>query len=330
MDWNLLDSKKRELDALRPLPPELVANLNEWFRVELTYTSNAIEGNTLSRRETAVVLDKGITVGGKGLKDHLEAINHAHAFDFVHQMINQHHEQIAERDVLKVHELILKGLDDSNAGCYRNVAVRIAGSTVVLPNYRKVPQLMEDFVDWLQKADLHPAALASEAHYRLVTIHPFVDGNGRTARLLMNLILMRHGYPPAIVRLADRLKYLESLETAQLGGSKAPYEALIFNAASRSLDIYLNALLGGDSKIQDDRVSKRNLKIGQLANAAGVTVPTIRFWTKEGLLDVAEVTPSGYQIYSPEMIDRCSRIQKLKKKRMTLAEIKQVIRTQVS
>jgi Fic family protein len=325
MDWDLLDKKKLQLDAKRPFPPALVRNLDEWFRVELTYTSNAIEGNTLSRRETAVVIEKGLTVGGKSLIEHLEATNHAKALDYIHQFVNQNPQSLTERDLLKIHEIILAGVDDENAGTYRNVAVRISGSTVVMPNPMKIPELMKKYIKWLQTTrDFHPAALASEVHYKLVTIHPFVDGNGRTARLLMNLILMMHGYPPAIIRLSDRLKYLDSLESAQLGSSKEPYEKIIFNAVSRSLDLYLKAISGSEEDGVNDETLP-NLKIGQLAKATGESVPTIRFWTKEGLLEVAEISASGYQHFNPSMIERCRQIQKMKQKRMTLAEIKKII-----
>ena len=322
MKYNHLTRKKRELDGFRPLPGELARNLDDWFKVELTYTSNAIEGNTLTRRETAVVIERGLTVGGKSLKEHLEATNHSHALDFVRSLIEKKPSQLTATDVLVIHDIILKGLDDESAGHYRNVPVRIAGSAVVMPNPRKVPYLMDDFQAWLtSKHDLHPVALAGEAHYRLVTIHPFVDGNGRTARLLMNLLLTMKGYPPAIIRKRDRLAYIGALEKAQLGGSKDAFEKIIAKAAERSLDIFLKAA-GGESALGDVDADDL-LKIGELAKAVGETVPTIRYWTKEGLLEVAEVTASGYQLYAADAIARCRQIKELKGERLTLKEIKQ-------
>ncbi|MCY4042756.1 MAG: Fic family protein, partial [Candidatus Dadabacteria bacterium] len=208
MNFDKLTSKKNLLDKLRPLPAVLSDNLSDWFRVELTYNSNAIEGNTLTRRETAMVVEKGLTVGGKTLREHLEAANHARALDWVSRRAESGKPRIGEKDVLHIHGMIMKGIDDSNAGLYRNVPVRIAGSPVVLPNPRKVPDLMRDFFKWLKaERSLHPVAIASEAHYRLVTIHPFADGNGRTARLLMTLFLLLGGYPPAIIRKRDRAAY---------------------------------------------------------------------------------------------------------------------------
>lgn len=243
MNYPELTQKKFLIDKHRPLPADLVRNLDEWFRVELTYTSNAIEGNTLTRQETAVVLEKGITVAGKSLVEHLEATNHAEALDFVKALAQNSSYQISEKDVLAIHALILKGINDKNAGGYRSVAVRIAGSRVVMPNPIKVPELMDKFINWLQtKHDLHPVDFAAQAHYQLVTIHPFVDGNGRTARLLMNLILWQNGYPPALIRKEDRLAYINSLEHAQMGGSLEPYQQIIMQAVERTLDIYLKAI----------------------------------------------------------------------------------------
>lgn len=321
MNYDRLTQKKRELDSYRPLPPALVKNLEDWFRVELTYTSNAIEGNTLTRRETAVVIEKGLTVGGKSIKEHLEATNHAHALELLHSLVKKKPSQLSITDMLDIHRIILKGIDDANAGVFRNVPVRISGSTVVMPNHRKVPELMADFQAWLLSGNtLHPVAFASEAHYRLVSIHPFVDGNGRTARLLMNLLLMMNGYPPAIIRKQDRLAYISALEKAQLGGSIADYEAIIAKAANRSLDIYLKAAQGESSFADLD--SDAFLKIGELAKAVDVSVSTIRHWTKEGLLEIAARSDSGYQLYAPETIDRCQKIKHLQGQRLSLSEIK--------
>ena len=324
MKYGVLTQKKKQLDKYRPLPPALVRNLDDWFRVELTYTSNAIEGNTLTRLETALVVEKGITVGGKSLIEHLEATNHVHALDWVKDQTSRQPKDLSARDILHIHDVILKGINDDDAGHFRSVPVRISGSTVVLPNPRKVPDLMAEFVAWMQsEKSLHPVELAAEAHYRLVTIHPFVDGNGRTARLLMNMILMMHGYPSAIIRKRDRLAYISALEKAQLGGAKDDYLKLISQAVARSLDIYLKAVQGKTTRNEPEY---QLLKIGELAKKSGESVSTIRHWTKEGLLDVAEVTESGYQMYGPEMEHRIKTIKDLKSKRLTLPEIRKQIK----
>src|SRR3989338_7046893 len=174
-----LQAKKKRLDSYKPLQNELIKNLEEWFRIELTYTSNAIEGNTLTRQETAIVVDEGLTVQGKSLTEHQEAINHAQAYDFIQTLAGKKRQDLTERDILDIHSIILNKIDDTNKGRYRNVAVRLRGSETVLPNALKVPELMEEFVSWLHSDNSnHPIKIATDAHFKLVSIHPFVDGNG--------------------------------------------------------------------------------------------------------------------------------------------------------
>ncbi len=322
MEWVTLTDKKVKLDAFRPMPPELVQNLEQWFLIELTYSSNALEGNTLTRKETAAVVEKGLTIGGKSLVEYLEATNHAKALQDIMRLAQSKTQTLSENDLLTIHNTILRGIADDNAGHYRSIAVRISGSPVILPNPRKVPDLMGEFIKSItQNIGMHPVELAAEAHYQLVTIHPFVDGNGRTARLLMNLILMQNGYAPALIRKRDRMKYISSLEKAQLGGSKNDYYKIIQDAVNRSMDIYLDAVSGGDTKETPYNKIKDLLKIGQLAKATMQSNATIRYWTKEGLLEVAETTPSGYQLYSPAMIERIKEIRELQSQRYTLSEI---------
>ena len=321
MNFDILTDKKQRLDGFRPLPDTLARNLEDWFRAELTYTSNAIEGNTLTRRETALIIEKGLTVGGKTLREHLEATNHAQALDWVKEQVQRKPLSLSEKDILHIHDIILKGIDDANAGHYRTVPVRISGSLIVLPNPLKVPDLMQEFIRWIvYDQGLHPVELAAEAHYRLVTIHPFFDGNGRSARLLMNMILLLSGYPMAIIRKRDRLVYIEALEKALIGGSKDEYFKIITKAVDRSLNIYLRAAAGEDA---EPGVSEKLLKIGELAKQVGESNSTIRHWTKEGLLRVAGRTKGGYQLYAPEMVDRIRQIHAFKDKRLTLQEIKE-------
>ena len=327
MKWKKLSDKKAILDSHRHLPAALVDNLEQWFLIELTYTSNAIEGNTLTRKETAVVVEKGLTVSGISLTEHLEATNHAEALRSVMALVNAKTQDLTEHSILDIHNTILKGIDDDSAGHYRSIPVRISGSEVILPNHRKVPDLMENFIkEMTSKRSLHPVELAADAHYELVTIHPFIDGNGRTARLLMNLILMQQGFPPALIRKRDRLKYIKALEQAQLGGSKDAYYKIITAAVNRSLDIYLSAVSEDQSFAQEaDPSADSLLRIGALAKATGESNATIRFGTKEGLLEVAETTEANYQLYSPTMIERVRRIRQLQSERFTIKEIKEKV-----
>src|SRR3989338_8976888 len=238
-----LQNKKKRLDSYKPLQEDLIKNLDEWFRIELTYTSNAIEGNTLTRQETAMVVDEGLTVQGKSLTEHQDAINHSKAFDFIQTLVDEERQELTARNILDIHSIILNKIDDSNKGRYRSVGVRLRGSETILPNALKVPEFMDEFIAWLQsESEDHPIKIVADAHFKLVSIHPFVDGNGRTARLFMNLLLMQLGYPPAIIRKEDRSAYINSLEKAQTKGDLADYYTLIFGAVDRSLDIYLEAV----------------------------------------------------------------------------------------
>ena len=249
------------------------------------------------------------------------------ALDFIKEQIKRKPSDLKEKDILKIHEIIFDRIDRENAGFYRRIPVRISGSAVVLPNPKKVQTLMDEFFSWIKnETKMHAVELAAEAHYRFVTIHPFIDGNGRTARLLMNMILMMKGFPPAIIRKNDRLTYIKSLEKPQLvngeGDSKNDYFKLISSAVDRSLNIYLKAIDGESAEPESEKL----LKIGELAKATNHSVPTIRHWTKEGLLQVAEITESGYQMYSEEMVGRVRRIEEMKGERMNLGEIKNSVK----
>lgn len=327
MNWDKLTPKKQTLDALRPLEPALVRNLDQWLRVELTYSSNALEGNTLTRQETALVIDEGLSVGGRTLREHMEAVDHANALALVHDLAARR-KPVDEAAVLSLHACVLKGSFEEEAGRLRRVPVRISGSRTVLPAPAKVPALMADLGSFLAAGPqtVHPAQWASEAHLRLVTIHPFVDGNGRTARLLFNLLLLRAGYPIAIVRLRDRLRYLRALESAQTGGSRDEYDRLMFEACERGLDLWLDAAAGKAPKPQAAQARKKSQpeglwRIGHLAEASSESVATLRHWTKLGLLVPAGTTEKGYTLYAPGDLDRVLKIRALQGQRLSLDEI---------
>ncbi len=215
-----IDSLKDQLQSHRHLQSHKVSNA---FELEYTYESNRIEGNTLTLQETALVVEKGLTIGGKSLQEHLEAINHTYALDYVKELV-QDKIPFTETILLNIHKLILQGIDNANAGIYRNVQVMISGAKHIPPQPYLVAKQMEDFFIWYNehKKNLHPIVLSAELHERLVTIHPFIDGNGRTSRLLMNLILLQHGYPIAILKgdAQSRLQYYAALEAAQASNDK--------------------------------------------------------------------------------------------------------------
>lgn len=234
--------KKRKLEALRPLPSSLVARLKKQLVIEYTYNSNAIEGNTLTLRETQLVIEEGITVGGKSITETLEAKNHPGAIEFVERLVDARSE-LTEDVVLQLHKLIMSNITE-DAGHYRTMGVRITGATFMPPPSSEVKPRVDALLKWLRENpdELTPMELAAVFHHRLVQLHPFSEGNGRTARLLMNALLMKDGYPfIVIVPKLDRPKYLEALAEADSGNTSS-FVNFVARCVERALDMYLDAL----------------------------------------------------------------------------------------
>jgi Fic family protein len=234
--------KKRKLEGLRPLPSSLVARLKKQLMIEYTYNSNAIEGNTLTLRETQLVIEEGITVGGKSIAETLEAKNHPGAIEFVERLVDARSE-LTEGVVLQLHKLIMSNITE-DAGHYRTMGVRITGATFMPPPSSEVKPRMDELLKWLRENpdELTPIELAAVFQHRFVQIHPFSEGNGRTARLLMNALLMKDGYPfIAIVPRLDRPKYLKTLMEADLGNASS-FVNFVARCVERALDMYLDAL----------------------------------------------------------------------------------------
>lgn len=245
-----IEGKKRELDKIRPLPPSIVKKLNEQFIIEWTYNSNAIEGNTLSLQETELVINRGLTIGNKSLKEHFEAINHKECIELIEKFVEKK-DELSTDFIKKIHKSILKNIDDSQAGVYRNTNVRILGAVHIPPNAGKIKGLMDEFLVWYyeNKHTMSVPELAAWVQYRFVWIHPFIDGNGRTARLLMNLVLLQNGYPPAVILNLDRQKYYRVLRQADMDKPKE-FLNFIGRSIERSLVIYLNSLTPVNSKTE--------------------------------------------------------------------------------
>lgn len=239
--FNEIDEKLEILNRKRPLPEETMKSLKESNILDWTYNSNAIEGNTLTLRETKVVLE-GITIGGKLVSEHLEVINHKEAIIFLENLVNKKAE-INEWDIKSLHQLILKEIDNKNAGKYRLYNVRISGATQVPCDYLKVPEEMEKLI--IKKEgwkNYHPIIRSALLHGEFVFIHPFVDGNGRTARLLMNFEAMKDGYLPIIIRKEDRTKYYDALDKAMVLHDYTDFVKLLIEEENRILDQYLEII----------------------------------------------------------------------------------------
>lgn len=242
MDFNKIDCKRRRLDEARPLPAYTLKSLRENLLVEWTYNSNAIEGNTLTLSETKVVLE-GMTVGGKSMREHLEVINHRDAIIYLEELVKAI-EPITEWSIRNLHRLVLKSIDDENAGVYRRVNVLISGAGHRPPEHFLVKEQMEQMMlryndQW---KNLHPVERAAMLHAELVKIHPFVDGNGRTARLLMNYELMRSGYPAVVIKKEMRLQYYDALDYGHTTGEYGLFTALVAGCEEQSLDLWLSLI----------------------------------------------------------------------------------------
>ena len=260
-----LFDKVQVLKKARPLPNIALQKIKEALSIEWTYNSNSIEGNTLSLRETQMVLQEGVTIKGKSLREHFEAKNHEHAIDYLYTLVNDDY-VLTGKDILSLHGLVLRSIEDDFAGRLRNAGVRISGANFIPPNARKVSQLFDELVDFVitNPLKLNSIELATFFHHKFVWIHPFFDGNGRTVRLVMNLILMKEGFPPAIILKNDRKKYYEALNQAN-NGNYSKLMLLMCQALERTLNIYLSALPDNDDEYKpiSDIVEEPGVSYGQ-------------------------------------------------------------------
>jgi Fic family protein len=240
--FDIIDEQKKAIDLRRPLTKNQYNTLRDNLIVEWTYNSNAIEGNTLTLSETKVVLE-GITIGGKSVVEHLEAINHRDAILFLESIVDRQ-EEITEWNIRNLHQIILKDIDNSNAGKYRMENVLISGAKHIPPEYLMVPVHMqtlvyEDNKEWIH---YHPVVRAALLHGEFVKIHPFIDGNGRTARLLLNLVLMVNGYPPIVIKKESRLAYYEALDTAHTTLNYSKFVHLIATLVFEAEQLWLKII----------------------------------------------------------------------------------------
>ena len=237
---------KEQLSALRPLPEEALKKIQDALDIEYTYESNRIEGNTLTLQETALVVNEGVTISGKSMREHLEAINHTEAISYIKDIAKQDIE-ISERTIKEIHALILHGIDRENAGRYRTVPVMISGSTHMPPQPYLIEKQMEDFIlrfKQMEKEKVHPVLIAAYLHDELVRIHPFIDGNGRTSRLLMNLYLLRNGYVIITLKGSNdaKVSYYMALEKSHTEHLPEDFQKLVVEAEIAALQKYLSIM----------------------------------------------------------------------------------------
>lgn len=239
MDFSTIEQLKQELDAKRPLSPETVKSIHDDLIVRWTYNSNAIEGNTLTIYETKVVLEEGVTIGGKKLREHFEAINHREAILYIEDVVTK--KMVFSEHILKsIHQLILTNIDKGNAGVYRSANVLISGASHTPPDYTQLQSQMDDLFQWYETCELHPIEKATLLHAKFVNIHPFIDGNGRTARLLLNFELMKYGYPPIIIKADERQNYYSVLDQSATDENFEPFIKMVANYLEERLRFILS------------------------------------------------------------------------------------------
>jgi Fic family protein len=268
--------KKRYLDSKRPLPKDALNRLQEEMMLLHTYNSNAIEGNTLTLQETKLIVEEGITIGGKSLGEHLEATGNAKAFKKI-ESLSKGRQKIDLLLILEIHEIVTKGLLE-DSGRFRTQNVRIAGSKKSPPDFSKVPKLMDELLIDVAKMRTHKITMAAYLHHRLVQIHPFSDGNGRVARLISNLLLMRSGYPPVVLRKGDRKKYYECLRRADIG-NLGPLANFIGRAMDESLTRYIS-IFGGKNTL---------IPLSELAKDSPYSQEYLSLRARQGILSAVKI-----------------------------------------
>ncbi len=276
-----LENKLVTLNKLRPLPKSAVQKLREKFQIEMTYNSNAIEGNSLTLKETFLVINEGITVKGKPLKDHLEAIDHHAALEYLYDLIDKNKRHtLSEKLIRNLHQVIVQETDREWAGRYRNANVIIGGAKHTPPDALEVPHKMRELMHWLnaQRDKMNIIELAAMLHHNLVHIHPFFDCNGRTARLAMNLLLMRAGYPLVVILKNDRKKYYKVLDSADRG-NYAPLVKFVAQSIERSLDIYLKTLTPAN------RAHEQFIKLAEVSKTTHFSAKYLNLLARLGKLE---------------------------------------------
>lgn len=268
--------KKKKVDSIRPLPGDSLKKLHEEMRLLHTYHSNAIEGNTLTLSETKLVLEEGITVGGKSLREHLEAVNNAKAFDFIESIVGKK-TKIDHITIQKIHEIVTAGILEE-AGRYRTKNVRITSAKKTPPDWSKVVNLMDELIENIEISEKNPIETSAFLHHRFVEIHPFIDGNGRVARLLTNLYLIGLGYSPIVIKTEDRKKYYRFLKAAD-AGNPGPFANFIAKAIDESFTMLLS-IFGGEEEL---------IPLKELAHETPYSQEYLSLRARQGALDAVKM-----------------------------------------
>lgn len=313
-----IDQELAKLGNFQPLSPEHAAKLDERYRIELSYASNHLEGSAFKKDDVELLVEKGLAIGGKSIVEHFKVLNYVLAWEYIKQLSTTiRRQQIGEKELFHVHQLLSDRVDHSPDNDYRTSA--ISG----YPSPIEITALISGMFESLGQSKDHPVQIAADFHQKLIDIQPFESENGHAARLMMNLVLMQEGYPPAIIAGKLRETYLRWLTGGSASQSKDAYYEMIYQAIKCSIDTFLDVVQPKSEEVQAIKPTKRLLKIGELARSVGETVPTIRYWTNEGLLSVKGHSKGGYQLYDRSMIDQAKNIRKLQNEdRLSISELK--------
>ena len=275
-----IDKKLIRLNSFRPIPSSAVKKIKEQFEIEMIYNSNAIEGNSLTLKETYLVVNEGLTIKGKPLKDHLEVKNHQEALEYLYDLLKKDKKNTFSENLIRsLNQIVQQGIDKEWAGRYRNSGVVIGGAKHRPPDALEIPKMMSGLIAWYSKnSKLHPIELASIIHHKLVYIHPFFDGNGRTSRLIMNIILMQAGFPLAVILKDDRKRYYRTLGLAD-AGDYVPFVNFITRAVERTLDIYLKVLT------PKKEIKEKYISLSELAKNTRYTEKYLNLLARSGKLE---------------------------------------------
>ena len=276
-----IQEKKKKLDKHRPIPKDALVKILEDIRLRHTYHSDAIEGNTLSLQETKIVLEEGVTINGKSLKDHIEAKDDAEAFDLMIELA-QKKKQITQEIIQRIHETVTKGTL-TDPGKYRTENIRISGSKTTPPSYLKIIKHMDEYIRDIKTLKMNKIIKAAFIHHKFVWVHPFSNGNGRVTRLLTNLYLIIEGYPPIVLKKEDRKKYYNVLKQAD-NGNLTPLTDFIAKEIHESLQYYLSIL------IEEERL----IPLKEIAEFTNHSQEYLSLRARQGKLDAVKIEKIWY------------------------------------
>ncbi|MFO0704119.1 MAG: MerR family transcriptional regulator [Patescibacteria group bacterium] len=314
-----IEEKKLEVDSTKPVTPSIKKSIDDFFKVETAFTSAALDGNTMTRIESLLAIEQGVTTKGKTISEHIEVVNLAYAYDFVRKTAEIGPKPPLLPFLIQIYDRVIDKLNEDLKGRFRAIPARLKGLTYVAPESSQVQTLLEALEAKINSmSDAKPPYLAAFVHGEILKISPFPLGNARVARLITQYMLLERGYAPFIIPANKRQDYLEALDGYLVHGRSEAHNKLIVNACEKGIDEYLKFFREEGNIIKPAKL----LKIGELAKATKESIVTIRHYAKEGLLTVSEHTPGGYMLFSEVMVARVKEIRALQKKGLSLGEIR--------